>query len=371
MKNKGLIIVLLILLVCIGGYFTWQNNEKNGSENLQIKVGVLAPFSGDNAYYGELWKRNFEIAKKNYPNIDLVYEDSKFNPTYSVSGYKKLVEFENIKFILGEVASGNSIAVVQSAIQSNSDAVLFSSISSADKLTELGGKYFFRNIPSNNMQGVTVANFIFNNLNMKKVALIPLNDDYGVNISKVFKEHFVKLGGEIVMEDMHQKGQTDFRTLITKIKETNAEVIFVPGNINEPALMMKQAKQMGLTLPFVGGDGSSNEDVIRIAGKASEGFYTSNVLVNKDSDYYKTYRDKFFKKLGKEPSAYDAYAYEAAEIAFQTVSNVEYKQHSFIEYLITTEFESMTGKLHFDKHGQTDRLWGMYQVKNGKFEQVK
>ncbi len=201
--------------------------------------------------------------------------------------------------------------------------------------------------------------------------MIPLNDDYGVNISKVFKEHFLKLGGEIVLEETHQKGQTDFKTLIGKVKNSKAGIIFIPGDKNEPALMMKQSKEMGMSIPFIGGDGSSNDDVIRIAGKASEGFYTSNVLVKKNSEYYKSYRDKFVAKFNKEPSAYDAYAYEAAKIAFQVVSNNKYSKGEFINYLIGTEFESMTGALHFDKKGQVDRLWGMYQVKNGKFVELE
>lgn len=368
MKNKSLITATLILLMAVGGYFVWQ--QKINGSNEKVKVGVIAPLSGDNAYYGELLKRNFELAKEDYPKIELIYEDSKFSPTHSVSAFKKLIDFDNIKFILGEVASGNSIAVVESAIKSNSDAILFSSISSADKLKELGGKYFFRNIPSNNIQGVTVANFIYLNLKIKEVALIPLNDDYGVNISKIFKEHYIKLGGKIVLEESHQKGQTDFKTLISKVKKSNAKVIFIPGDKNEPALMMKQAKEMGLNLPFIGGDGSSNDDVIRIAGKASEGFYTSNVLVKKSSEYYKTYKSKFLTKFSKEPSAYDAYAYEAAQITFQTVLNNDYVKNDFINYLTNTEFESMTGKLHFDSKGQVDRLWGIYQVQNGKFVEI-
>ncbi len=149
MKNKGLIIAILIVLIGIGSYFVWKNKATN-KNNEKIKVGVVAPLSGNNAYYGELLKRNFELAKEDYPQINLIYEDSKFNPTYSVSAFKKLVDFDKVKFILGEVASGNSIAIVESAIKSNSDAILFSSISSADRLRELGGKYFFRNIPSNN-----------------------------------------------------------------------------------------------------------------------------------------------------------------------------------------------------------------------------
>src|SRR5690606_5136793 len=118
-------------------------------------------------------------------------------------------------------------------------------------------------------------------------------------------------------------------------------------------------------------DGASNDDVIKIAGEASEGFYTTNVLVDKNLDFYKSYEKVFKAKFNKEPSAYDAYAFEAAKIVLEAVKNAGNNSQSIMKYLYNTEFNSMTGKLHFDSDGEVDRLWGVYKVVNGKFELVK
>ena len=221
------------------------------------------------------------------------------------------------------------------------------------------------------MQGKTVAEFIYKDLNISNVALFGLNDDYGVNISKSFTNTFESLGGTITIKETHEKGQKDFRIALNKIKSSGAEAIFAPGDKNEPAIILKQAKELGISIPILSGDGASNDDVIRIAGNASEGFYTSNVMIDKDSEFYRNYRELYFSKFNKEPGAYDAYAYEAAKIVLEAVKNTGDDSKLIMEYLYNKEFESMTGKLKFDKDGEVDRLWGIYEVINGKLIEIK
>ncbi len=368
MRNKGWIVAAVLLLVAILAFFVWRGQEKKEG-NFTKQVGVIAPLTGDNAFYGNLLRNNFDLAFEGQSTVELVYEDSKFDPATSISAFQKLVDFNKVPIVLGEVASGNSIAVAP--VAANNKVILFSSISSADELKD-AGDYFFRNIPSNDIQGETMAKFIFDNLNIKKVALFGLNDAYGVNISKSFTTTFQDLGGEIVLNENHEKGQKDFRSTLTKIKKSNAEAIFAPGDKNEPALILKQAKELGITIPILSGDGASNEDVINIAGKASEGFYTTNVQVDKSTEFYKKYREKYFDKFMKEPGAYDAYAYEAARIVLEAaINSEEYDSKSLMNYLYSNTFKSMTGKLNFDSHGEVKRLWGVYQVQNGSFVEVQ
>ena len=301
-------------------------------------------------------------------SIILKYEDSKFDPTTAVSAINKLISVDKVKIVLGEVASGVTMAIAP--VAEKNKVILFSSISSTDNL-RTAGDYIFRNIPRNDVQGKTVAEFIINKLNIKSAALYGLNDEYGTNISKSFKETFIQLGGEIKFEGFHKKGDTDFKTALSKIKSSGAKALFIPGDKNEPAGILKQAKELNLNIPIIGGDGSCNDDVISIAGNSSEGFYCSNVLVDKSTPFYQNYYMMFVDKFHKEPGAYDAYAYEAGVIILEAIQNSGNDADKVKEYLYTHTFQSMTGDLKFDKDGEVNRLWGMYQVVNGKFEEVK
>ncbi|MFM7858415.1 MAG: ABC transporter substrate-binding protein, partial [Flammeovirgaceae bacterium] len=104
---------------------------------------------------------------------------------------------------------------------------------------------------------------------------------------------------------------------------------------------------------------------------SSEGFYCTNVLVDKSLVFYKTYRDKYFAKYNKEPGAYDAYCYEGAKIILEALKSSGNDADKVKQYLYSHTFQSMTGDLKFDKNGEVERLWGMYQVINGKFVEVK
>ncbi len=357
MKKVAIFLITILLIMAC-----------NTNKNEVITIGVVAPLSGANASYGDILKKGFSLAFASDPMIKLKYEDSKFDPTTAVSAINKLIYVDKVEIVLGEVASGVTAAIAP--IAEKNKIILFSTISSSDNLKN-AGDYFFRNIPRNDIQGKTVAEFIIKKLHIKTVALFGLNDEYGTNISKSFKETYIKLGGKIKFEGTHKKGEQDFRTPLSKIKSSGAEALFIPGDKNEPAIILKQSKQLNINIPIIGGDGSCNDDVISIAGNSAEGFYCSNVLVDKTSSYYKNYHKMFVDKYSKEPGAYDAYAYEGAMIILEAVKNAGNDADKVKEYLYTHTFQSMTGLLNFDNDGEVDRLWGMYQVINGIFVEVK
>lgn len=343
-------------------------NKKTATEKEIITVGVVAPLSGENALYGDILKNGFDLAFTNDSLFQLKYEDSKFTKTGSISAINKLISVDKVKIVLGEVTSGNTIAIAP--IAEKNKVILFATIASADTLRTYGD-YIFRNIPGNKVQGITAANFLYNNLKIKSVAVFGQNSEYGNNITKSFKEQFSKLGGLIKFDDSYLEGDINFKTPLSKIKQSGSQALYIPGNENEPALILKQAKELNLKIPIIGGDGSSTDNLIRMAGNSSEGFYCTNVLVDKSSQFYKKYHDAFFAKFSKEPGAYDAYAYEGGMIILEALKSSGNDADKVKEYLYTHTFQSMTGNLKFDKDGEVDRLWGVYQVVNGKFAEVK
>jgi branched-chain amino acid transport system substrate-binding protein len=342
--------------------------DDDASKNSTIRVGVVAPLSGDNAHYGEILKNGFNLAFANEPKMSLKYEDSRFSQVGSISAINKLIYTDKIKVVLGEVTSGNTMAIAP--IAEKNKVILFATIASADTLRYFGD-YIFRNMPGNKIQGVTAADFLYSNLKVKSVAVFGQKSEYGVDLSRSFKNKYIKLGGTIKFDDSYYEGDKDFRTVLLKIKQSGAKALFIPGNENEPAIILKQAKEMNLNIPIIGGDGSSTDNLIKMAGNSSEGFYCTNVLVNKSTDYYKNYRDLFFNKYHKEPGAYDAYAYEGAKIIIDALKRVGNNPDNIKKYLYAHTFSSMTGDLKFDKDGEVNRTWGVYQVINGEFKEIK
>jgi branched-chain amino acid transport system substrate-binding protein len=353
--------ILFVVAIC---------NSCNQSRNQKgtIIVGVVAPLSGENAFYGDILKNGFDLAFANDSLMHLKYEDSKFSKTGSISAINKLISIDKVKVVLGEVTSGNTLAIAP--IAEKNKVILFATIASADTLRS-SGDYIFRNIPGNKVQGITAANFLYNTLKIKSIAVFGQNSEYGNNITKSFKEQFVKLGGSIKFDDSYLEGDKDFRTPLLKIKQSGAQALYIPGNENEPAIILKQSKQLNLNIPIMGGDGSSTDNLIKMAGNSAEGFYCTNVLVDKATDFYKKYRNEYFTKFRKEPGAYDAYAYEGAMIILESIKNAGNDANKVKDYLYSHTFKSMTGDLKFDKDGEVNRLWGVYQIKNGKFIEVK
>jgi branched-chain amino acid transport system substrate-binding protein len=330
-------------------------------------IGVVAPLTGDGATYGQSMKRGFDLAIGDDKAFRLIYEDTKMNPKEAVSALNKLITVDKVQIVLGEAASG--VTLVLAPIAETSRVILFSSISSADKIKD-AGDYIFRNVPRNEIQGKTAAEFIFGKLAKTNVAVYGKNDEYGANLSQSFKARLKELGGKIVLDDAYQPGQNDFRSAIQKIKESRAEAVFSPGNYQETAILLKQLKEGGANLAFVGGDGSYSPELIKVAGDSAEGSHYTLMAADTSTPYYKNFKTRFVAKYQKDPDVYDAYAFEAADIIGQAVKAVGNSSDKVKGYLYSQTFDSLTGPLKFDSDGEVLRNYGIVKVVGGKFEEV-
>lgn len=357
------ITVFFSLSACVSKQTTSDNQSKN-----ELVVGVVAPLTGEGATYGTSMKRGFDLAFQDDKNIRLVYEDDRLDSKAGVDALNKLISSDKVKVVLGSAASGVTMAIAP--VAEKNKVILFSTISSSDNLRP-AGDYIFRNVPRNEIQGKTAAEFLFNNLKATSVGIYGENDEYGTNLSKSFKSRFEELGGKVVFEDSYNSEQKDFKTALSKINLSGAKAVFIPGNYEESGLILTQAKELGMNISFIGGDGSYSPELIKIAGNSSEGFYTVLMSVDKEGEYYKTFRSLFMSKYGQEPDTYDAYAYEGGRIILEAIQKSGYDADKIKNYLYATTFKSMTGDLKFDKDGEVNRNYGVVKVSNGKFEEVK
>jgi branched-chain amino acid transport system substrate-binding protein len=353
-------IILCAVIVCgvIFGY-------KKYSEKYNIVVGVIAPQTGDQARNAEAMIRGFELAKDEMDSlyhftIKLKIEDSHDNSISAINAVLKLKG--NVEAILGDSRSAVSKAIADEADKENINLIVFSSISTSDNLTS--NRNFFRNVPRNELQVEVARSLITKHFMLDKVAIFNKNDEYGNDMSDKFR----KISGnlKIVFQESYKDGTTDFRTQIEKIKKTGADVIFTPSNYEETKNLIKQAKEMNLQIPIIGGD-DTNDDLIKMAKGYKGGYYFTTFIINEENDYYKHFRCRFMEKYNqKEPQTYDAYAYEAAMILFEAIKNAKNRQTEDIcNYLIDNEFNALTGKISFTGRGEvTDRTFGVKCVKN-------
>ncbi len=337
---------------------------KSGTKPSSIPIGVVGPLTGDGATYGQSMRRGYDLAFKGDSQMRLIYEDDKLSPKDGVSAINKLISADHVKVVLGSAASGVTLAMAP--IANRSKVILFSSISTSDDLRK-SGEYVFRNVPRNEIQGITAARFLHNKLGKKKIAVLKKNDEYATNLSRSFVNELVRLGGTVVYEDAYQPGTVDFRSVIEQIRKIGPDALYVPGNYQETGLFLKQAFENALNLLVVGGDGSYSPELIKIAGNAAEGSYYTIMAVQSDSDYYRSFEKAFTSEYGKAPDVYDAYAFEAASIVRDAIKKVGHDSTKIRDYLLSQTFDSMTGLLKFDADGEVQREYGIVRVVNGSF----
>ena len=365
--------IVLIAMLILASFFVVGCKGKDPKQDTKetkkpeiMKIGVIAPLTGDGATYGDAMRRGFELAFEDETGFQLIYEDSKLSAKDGVSAINKLISSDKVQVVLGAAAS--SVSLAMAPIAERNKVILFSSISTSDDLRK-SGEYFFRNVPRNEVQGITAAEYLYNTLSKKKVVVFKKNDEYATNLSKSFKQRYIALGGEILLDDAYQPETRDFKSIITKIKGLNPPAVYIPGNYQETALFLKQAYEAGLNSTFIGGDGSYSPELISIAGNAAEGSMYTIMAVEKN-DYYNSFKDRFVKKYSREPDVYDAYAFEAAEIIIKAIKNTSYDASKIKKYLLSNYFDSLTGQLTFDVDGEVDRNYGIVKVVGGEFNEV-
>lgn len=344
------------------------------SEKTAYEIGVITPMTGDAATYGIATKRGVDLAVNevnaaggiNGKRLRCIYEDSKAEPKEAVNALNKLVEIEKVPVILGAFVSRATLAVAPMANERK--AVLFSASSTADDIKN-AGDYVFRNVPTNNSQGKTAALFVLQKLQKKDVAVLYQNNDYGKSLSDAFIEEFESRGGNIVLKESFERGQRDFRNVLTKVKAANPEIIFFPGNYEGCALILKQSREIGVTADFVGGDGAYSPELFKIAGDAAEGSYYTLMamgygVADREIDRFSR---NFKSAYNEEPDVYAAYAYDAVGMIADAIKSGGYSADGIKDSLYNLTYKGVTGITKMDMYGEVDKPYYIQKAENGAF----
>ena len=342
-----------------------------------IKIGVFEPLTGANAAGGALELEGIQLANEMHPTVlgkkvELVTLDNKSDKVEAANAATRLVDQDKVSVVLGSWGSGLSIAAGAVYKEAGVPAI---GTSCTNPLVTLNNDYYFRVCFIDPFQGNVMANYAFNEVGVKKVAfVIEKSNDYAVGLAKYFQDTFKALTGDenaIVYTGYYNTGDQDFTAQLTSIKASGAQAIFAPGNFTESALVMKQARELGISLPILGGDTWETPEVIEIAGAAAEGivfstFFDANAkLTDTTTEFLKAYKDKY----GKEPAAVTALAYDAYLLALNAIERAGSAEPQAIRDALasTVDFPGAAGKVTLDANGDAVKSAVIKTVKDGKF----
>ncbi len=372
MKNKGLIITILIVLIGIGGYFVWKNkqNDTQNNDKEVVKVGVILPLTGELGNFGKtvLNGINLNLEKYNRKSVKLVVEDSKGNPKNAVSSIEKLIS-QDVKFIIGSLTSGATLAI--NPLSKKNKIFLISPTASTPDLSN-SNPYFFRVWQSDNYDGQVAARFSYNELGLKEMNIFYMNNDYCNGLKDVFAEEFINLGGKINEVIGYQENEKlNIETIISNMKKQKVQGVYIPAHPKGIALFLRKAKEQNFNSEFISNVSAEDKDFIKIAGNASENLYFTapSFDINNDNKNIKNFVVKYKKEYNEIPDIHAVKGYECMEILMQglAMSNTTPdKMRNFI--LSKKKFSTISGLLEFDSSGdvKTDVLIKQYQSNNVK-----
>jgi branched-chain amino acid transport system substrate-binding protein len=366
---------LLIAATLVGTAMAGCKSDSN-----EIKIGQFASITGGNASFGVSSSQGVRMAFEEInaaggilgKKINLVTEDDRSSPGEASTVVTKLINSENVAVVIGEVASSRTLAAAPIAQQNK--IPLVSPASTNIKVTQVGD-YIFRVCFIDPFQGTVMAKFAANTLKAKKVAIIQDNkSDYSIGLTEYFTKKFTGLGGEIVEVQVFSAGDKDFKAQLTSIKSKNPEVIFIPAYYAETSLIARQAKELGINVPLIGGDGWDSDALVKVAGTALEGCYFSNhVSVNDTSKFVQDFVAKY-KLLYKEtPDAMSVLGYDAAKIVAEAIKNSKTAKPEDIrnELAKIQNFRGVSGTITIDADRNATKPAVVLQIRGDKFVYVE
>lgn len=347
-----------------------------------VKVGAVYEMSGNVATFGQsavnatkmlVDQINAKGGIKGVGKIELLIEDNKSDAAESANAFNKLVFKDKVVGILGPVTSTNTLAAAPIAQQAG--IPIITPTATAERVTQVGD-YVFRACFIDPFQGKVMAVFAAKQLKYKKVAVMPeITSDYAMGLVKNFKENFEKLGGKIVAEEKWSTGDQDFSAQLTKIKAKSPDAIYVGSYYNDVALISRQARQLGIKVPLIGGDGFDSAKLFEIGKEAVAGHYFTNHYSKDDKDpLTQRFVKDYTARYGAPPDALAALGYDAAGLMFDAIRRAGKADPKAIRDALakTKGYKGVSGSITYDANRNPVKAAVILQVqKDGSFKFVK
>ncbi|MFZ2399528.1 MAG: ABC transporter substrate-binding protein [Smithella sp.] len=380
MKKSALLIILLVIL-SLGIYGC------GGDDSSKIKIGVIAELTGDIPAVGTSCKNAAEMAVKEINDtggiqlgekkyqVKLIIEDNAGKAEQSASSAQKLITQQKVTAIVGPNASRYALPAAE--IAETSKTVLITPWSTApkatlDSKTNVSKKYVFRACFIDPFQGGVLAKFTLDNLKLKKAAVLyDVASEYNKGIAEIFKDVYEKNGGKVVAFETYTTNDKDFSSQLTKIKQANPDVIFLPNYYSEVPLQIQQAKRLGIKAPFIGSDSWGSEELVKLCGADCNDYYFStHYAADSASDTTKKFIANYKAKYGTTPDDVAALTYDSFGLLWQAIKTAGKNERQAVRDALAKipQYEGVTGNMQF-KEGSGDPVKSavILKIKDGKF----
>jgi branched-chain amino acid transport system substrate-binding protein len=322
-----------------------------------VKIGEVNPITGAIGRYGTTCHQGIQLAIDQAnagegvlgKKISLLTEDNQSQAGQTSTIVRKFVNQDRVVAIIGDLTS--SATLEGGPIGQAAKIPMVTPLATNPKVTEIGD-YIFRVCFIDEFQGRVMARFALERLKSKKAAILTdVKQDYSVGLSGFFKETFVSGTGKVVREQSYASGDTDFRAQLTSIKAAGPDIVFLPGYYPEVGLILKQARQLGVTVPFIGCEAWDSPTLLQVAGKSADGCYFSNQFSAGDpsprvQEFVKIYQAKF----GSPPDNFAALGYDAAKVVLDAIRRAGATNGAAIRDAIaqTRDFPGVSGDITID-----------------------
>ncbi|MDO9493504.1 ABC transporter substrate-binding protein [Acetobacterium sp.] len=354
---KKRVVSVLLVVMFTASIFAFAGCSTSGGSADVVKLGFIGPMTGDAAIYGSSAEEGAQLAVAEInaaggidgKNIELVAYDSKADQTEAINAYNRLRDQDGVVAVIGGTLSGETLAMKDIMVQDNMPVL--SPTATAVEVTQAAPNVF-RACFLDDYQGQAAANFAATTLGAKTAALlIGTGNPYSEGVSEAFKAAFTAKGGTIAGSESYGTADKDFSAQLTKIKEMNPDVVFVPDYVQTVGPILQKAKEMGITAKFVGADGWDGVQE-EYADAAQGNYFTNHYAADSPSETVQNFITAYKKEYDKVPNSFAALGYDAVYAMVEAITAAGSTDSAdIITALKATDHAGVTGTLKFDEEG--------------------
>src|SRR5215213_11018716 len=354
---RRILLALALIATMLGSFGCVTRGTTCADPGGVIKVGVYGDLSGQTSSFGQSTRNGSQMAADeinaaggiNGRQVQLIHEDDQGEPGKAATVTAKLINQDQVRALIGEVASSNSIAAAPNAQEAK--VPMISPSSTNPKVTQVGD-YIWRVCFIDPFQGSTMAKFAATTLKAKTAAILGDNSsDYSKGLTQFFEEEFNKQGGKVITKQTYAQRDQDFKAQLTQMRDQKPDVIYIPGYYGEVAIIARQARELGMNQPLLGGDGWDSPELWKLGGDALKNAYISNhYSADNPAPEIQNFVKNYTAKFGSAPDSLAALAYDAAKVLADAIKRAGGTESAKLKDAInsTKDFKGVTGIITLD-----------------------